>query len=136
MGLFLVGTTEISLQEASSTPVMCLKALTIPRSLRSICCLHVGLSLFFVREVCHVKGGLEFKALSDKTLSRDVGGTNLGTAVTAPKHPREASLLEVLHAEILLHLSKQSEDMLLLTCSLANEKIINKKKKIETFSLL
>lgn len=95
--LFQVGITEISLQEASSTLVMCLRALTIPGSLRSICCLHVGLSLFFVKEVCHVKGGLEFKRLSDKTLPLDVGDSNLGSAVIAPEHPGETSLLEVLH---------------------------------------
>lgn len=93
-----MGITEISLQEASSTLLMCLTALTIPRSLRSICCLHVGLSLSFVREVRHVKGGLEFKRLSDKTLSLGVGDINLGSAVIAPKHPREASLLKGLHA--------------------------------------
>lgn len=115
-----MGITEISLQEASSTLVMCLRALTIPRSLRSICCLHVGLSLFFVREVCHVKGGLEFKTLSGKTLSLHVGDSNLGSAVIAPKHPREASLPEVLDASVLLHLSKKSENMILLSCSLSN----------------
>ena len=89
-----MGIIEITLQEASSTPLTCLTAFTIPRSLRSVCWLHVGLSLFFVREACHVKGGLEFKRLSDKTLSLDMGGVSLGSAAIAHKHPTEVSLLE------------------------------------------
>lgn len=91
-----MGITEISLQEASSTPLTCLTAFTIPRSLRSVCWLHVGLSLFFVREVCHVKGGLEFKRLSDRTLLLDMGGISLGSAAIAQKRPAEVSCLEML----------------------------------------
>lgn len=85
------------LQEASSTPLTCLTASTIPRSLRSVRWLHMGLYRFFVREACHVKGGLGFKRLSDKTLSLGTGGMSLGSTAIVHKHPTEVSLPEVPH---------------------------------------